>query len=341
MLEKHSTSEDFTALQLVRTSRSVRLFGRLTFALLLISIVAMVFAPWRQTARGTGVVVALDPQQRPQPVLSPTKGVVNYVKPGLREGSYVTQDELLMRLVPFASEGVSQLETQIVAIESKEAAAISSLEVAKQAATLQEASGQSLTQSLKQDLQAARRKWDQTKNEVVSIQAELDDKRNQLRIAEEVAGMGLVSREELFSKQQAVEAQVAKVLKAENAVEEAYAYLLSKEEEIEAKIQDLDIKNRTANQKILEEMQKINSIEKELLELRNKRSELDRLEIRAPRAGYIQQWFGVTGSDTIKEGDQLFVIVPEADELAVEMKVSGNDMPLIREGDRVRLQFEG
>ncbi len=134
---------------------------------------------------------------------------------------------------------------------------------------------------------------------------------------------------------------MAKVLKAENAVEESYASLLSKEEEIEAKMQEIDIKNRTANQKVLESMQKINTIEKEIMDVRNKRGELDRLEVRAPRSGYIQQWFGVTGSDTVKEGDQLFVIVPDANELAVEMKVSGNDMPLIHEGDRVRLQFEG
>ena len=78
-----------------------------------------------------------------------------------------------------------------------------------------------------------------------------------------------------------------------------------------------------------------------ILDLRNKRSELDRLEIRAPRAGRIQQWFGLEGSDTVKEGDQLFVIVPDTDQLSVEMKVSGNDMPLVKEGDRVRLQFEG
>ena len=47
-----------------------------------------------------------------------------------------------------------------------------------------------------------------------------------------------------------------------------------------------------------------------ILDLRNKRGELDRLEIRAPRAGRIQQWYGLEGSDTVKEGDQLFVIVP-------------------------------
>ncbi len=341
MLSKQITADDFPIMNMVRTGKVVRICGRITFVVLIISAVGLIFVPWRQTARGTGMVVALDPQERPQPVMSPSKGVVSYVKPGLREGSYVEKGDLLLKMTPFAAEGVFQIDTQIISTEAKEAAAISSLEVAKQAAQLQESSGQNLAQSLKQDYEAAKQKWEQARNEVTAIEAELEDKQNQLRIAEEVASRGLVSKEELFSKQQAVQSQIAKVRKAENSVHEYYASLLSKEEEIEAKMQDIDIKNRTANQKVLEAMQKINTIEKEIQDLRNKRGEFDRLEVTAPRSGYIQQWFGLEGSDTIKEGDQLFVIVPDTDELAVEMKVSGNDMPLLHEGDRVRLQFEG
>ncbi|MCR9209187.1 MULTISPECIES: HlyD family secretion protein [Rhodopirellula] len=336
----HST-DDFASMQLVRTGNWIRFVGKITFLCLLLSIIAMVFVPWQQTARGIGTVVAVDPQQRPQPVRSPSKGVVKYVKEGLREGSYVEQDELLVRLAPFAEDGVSQVDTQIIAMESKKASAQSGLEVAEQAVDLQENGGKRLTESLKQDLEAAKQKWEQAKNEVTAMEAELQDKRNQLRIAEEVSERGLVSREELFSKRQAAESQAAKVDKAQNAVHEMSAALISKEEEIEAKMQDIAIKNREAENKVLDAMQKINTIEKEILDLRNKRDEMDRLEIRAPRSGRIQEWYGLEGSDTIKEGDQLFVIVPDTDELAVEMRVSGNDMPLIHEGDPVRLQFEG
>ncbi len=338
---KNMKYDDFPAMQLVRTGRRIRQIGRVTFTVLLLSIIAMFMVPWRQTAKGTGTVVALNPQQRTQVVNSPSKGIVSYVAPDLREGSYVEANELLIRLTPLALEAVNQIDTQIVAIESKEAAALSSLQVQQQSEELQRNSGESMAKSLKQDYLASRKKWEQAKNEVTALQADLADKRNQLRIAENVAEQGLISREELFSKAQAVQSQSAKVIKAENAVDEAYATLLAKEEEIESKMQEIDIKNRTASQKVLEAMQKLNTIEKELLDLRTKRSELDRLEIRAPRAGYIQQWFGLEGSDTVKEGDRLFVIVPDADELAVEMKVNGNDMPLIHEGDSVRLQFEG
>ncbi|MEO8269089.1 MAG: HlyD family efflux transporter periplasmic adaptor subunit [Aureliella sp.] len=332
---------EFPALQLVRTSRFVRSIGKLTFILLLLSVVAMIFVPWRQTARGLGTVLALDPQQRPQQVTSGSKGVVRWVKPDLREGSHVEKDELLLQLAPFAADGVSQMDAQLSSIESKRAAAESSRTVSEQAELLQQSSGDSLIKSLEQDYLAAHQKWEQTKNEVLALQADLEDKRNQLRIATEVASQGLVSREELFSKQQSVEAQRNKVLKSESAVEEAYASLMSKEGEIESKKQEIYIKNRAAQQKVLEEIQKIRSIEKELTDLETKRAELDRLEVRAPRAGVIQQWNGLEGSDTIKEGDQLFVIVPEAEELAVELRISGNDMPLVQQGDLVRLQFEG
>lgn len=332
---------DFPPMQMVRTGRMVRIIARLSFAMLFIAIVAMIFAPWRQTAPGVGTVVALDPQERPQPVMSATKGVVSYVKPGLREGSAVEKDELLLRLRPISSEGVQQLESQIAAVKAKLAAVESSRSIAKQVIDLQEGSGRSMAESLDQDYKAAKQKWEQAKNEEAVMQAELVDKRNQLRIAEEVAAKGIISREELVSKRQTVEMQFQKELKAENAVEEAYLNLLSKEEEIVSKKQELDLKNRSARNKLFEEDGKWQSVQKELSELEVKRGELDRLEVLAPRSGYIQEWFGLEGSDTVKEGDQLFVIVPKTTQLAVEMKISGLNMPLVHEGDRVRLQFEG
>ncbi len=332
---------EFPALQLVRTGRWVRLAGKLTTLLLIASVIALVFVPWRQTAPGTGIVLALDPQERAQPVHSQAKGVISFVKPGLREGSYVEEGELVLKLKPFAAEGVQQIDTQVMAIESKLAAEKSNLAVAEQAVELTVSSGKRMAESLNQEYLSSSQKWEQTKNEVVVLQAELDDKRNQLRIAEEVAEKGLVSREELFSKRQAVQSQAAKVRKSESAVEEAYRSLTAKEEEIESKKQEIYIKNRAASQKVLAIISKMRTIEKELIDLRNKRGALDRLEVRAPRSGFIQSWFGQLGSDSVKEGDRLFVIVPDTEKLAVEMKVSGNDMPLIHEDDRVRLQFEG
>ncbi len=332
---------EFPAMRMVRTGRHVRMMGKLTFWLLLITVIAMIFAPWQQAAPGFGVVLAVDPQDRAQPYLSPTKGIISYVKPDLREGSYVTEGELLMRLKPIAESGVMQIDTQLEAIKQKRENAIASIKVAEQQEELQREGGKNLVQSLDKDFEAANKKWQQAKNEVDALQADLRDKRNKLNIDESIATRGLISRGELVSSREAAEAAWNKVLKAENAVDEAFAALRSKEEEIEAKKRDIDVKNREMNQKVIELNQKLRTIEKEYSEVDVKRDEFTRLEIKAPRTGLIQQWNGVIGSDAIKEGDQLFVIVPETDKLAVEMKVSGNDLPLIHEGDPVQVQFEG
>lgn len=332
---------DFPALDQVRTGRLVRLAGRATWMALVVSIVGMTFLPWQQTATGTGIVVALNPQQRPQPVKSAAKGVVKFVKPGLREGSYVEAGEVLLELEPVAEGGVQQAELQVAAVELKAETARSRIDFAEQQVELQRNSGEFLAESLNQEIEASIKKWEQAQREEAALAAELVDKQNQRRIAEEVASQGIISREELVSKRQAEETQYQKVLKAEIAEQEAYSILRAKEEEIKSKQREIEIKNRAAQNKLLEEQEKLQSILKELSDLQIKRQELDRLKVRAPRSGHIQQWYGLEGSDSVKEGDQLFVIVPDADELAVEMLVNGNDMPLIREGDRVRLQFEG
>lgn len=341
MLDRSVKMDEFPAMQMVRTGNIVRICARVTFLLLVTAIIGLVFLPWRQTARGTGTVMALDPQQRPQPVLSPSKGVVSWVKDGLREGSYVEEGDLVLKMTPFAAEGVSQLDTQIIAMKSNLTAAENSLEVAKQNVILQASSGRSMEQSLDQEFKAAQQKFEQALNEVTALRAELQDKENKLRIAQEVAKRGLESAEELYSKRRGVDTMRAKLEKAQNAVNELSAITFAKESEILAKKESIAIKNREADQKVYDSEQKVNDIETKILDLERKRGELARLEVPAPRSGYIQQWYGLEGSGTIKEGDQLFVIVPDADELSVEMKVSGNDMPLIHEGDKVRLQFEG
>ena len=62
---------------------------------------------------------------------------------------------------------------------------------------------------------------------------------------------------------------------------------------------------------------------------------------RSPCDGVIYRLVTAEGASTVKEGDELFTIVPDVEELAVELVVSGNDTSFIREGQEVRLQFEG
>jgi hypothetical protein len=63
--------------------------------------------------------------------------------------------------------------------------------------------------------------------------------------------------------------------------------------------------------------------------------------VRAPQTGYIVRALKAGIGETIKEGESIATLQPEAPMLAAEMYVRAMDVPLIQRGRTVRLQFEG
>jgi multidrug efflux pump subunit AcrA (membrane-fusion protein) len=63
--------------------------------------------------------------------------------------------------------------------------------------------------------------------------------------------------------------------------------------------------------------------------------------IRAPGDGMVLRLKAAGNTTIVAEGDQLAEFVPSGEDLAAEVFVSGMDLPLIRPGAKVRLQFEG
>lgn len=64
-------------------------------------------------------------------------------------------------------------------------------------------------------------------------------------------------------------------------------------------------------------------------------------KVTAPRDGRVLRIIPGEGNQLIKSGDSLLVFAPEVSTPAVEMWISGNDIPFIRRGQNARLQFEG
>ncbi|WP_295528774.1 HlyD family efflux transporter periplasmic adaptor subunit [Novosphingobium sp. Chol11] len=94
------------------------------------------------------------------------------------------------------------------------------------------------------------------------------------------------------------------------------------------------IKVADAGAKLAEARAKINRID---IQLKRQSAQL----VRAPRDGRIQQVNAATGSAMVSAGTVLAVISPERIERAVELYVDGRDVPIVRPGRYVRLEFEG
>lgn len=83
----------------------------------------------------------------------------------------------------------------------------------------------------------------------------------------------------------------------------------------------------------------------------NTQSEISRINVRlarqanqviiAPMDGMILRRNHGEGAVMVKAGDVLAIFVPDTQSRAVELWISGNDIPLIYPGQEVRLQFEG
>ncbi len=94
------------------------------------------------------------------------------------------------------------------------------------------------------------------------------------------------------------------------------------------------IKVADAGAKLAEARAKLNRID---VQLKRQSAQL----VRAPRDGRVQQVNAATGSAMVSSGTVLAVIAPERIERAVELYVDGRDIPIVRPGRYVRLEFEG
>jgi multidrug resistance efflux pump len=124
--------------------------------------------------------------------------------------------------------------------------------------------------------------------------------------------------------------------------------VVAAEKELAAKKHELEQKRREAQTKVEyaramreDAAGQAATTRKEMRDVEIKLGEMDRLVIAAPRDGTIFRMPVFERGQMVKEGDNLFTIVPDSQQRAVELWVSGNDTPLVRPGDHVRLQFEG
>lgn len=335
------TKQSLPSLRLVQSSRNAWRMANALVCLLLLAMLAMVFAPWQQSARGTGKVVAYVPQERQQTVTSPVKGIVVNVSPGLVEGARVKQGDVVLEIEPNAANLVEQLRGQVRDLETKLATANVKSEVYSTNVVDFEAARDAAVAAADELVESAKAKWDAKQKLVPGYEAK-----------ELQARLNYERQYALFEKGIKPKVEVEKLRKdwdvAASELEAARLDVASAQAEWDAKQNERTQKLREANTKVAyaqamrqDALGLAATVQKEQRELQIKLAELDRLTIRAPRDGVLFRVPVFERGQALKEGDPLFTIVPDASERVVELWIAGNDTPLVRPGDHVRLQFEG
>ena len=333
--------ERTAAIHLVQSSKFARRLAKLLLVGLIITIFAMAFLPWQQTSRSSGEVVAYAPQERRQTIQAQTKGVVSRIREGLVEGTVVKKGDFLLEIQPFAANMVDQLNAQLQDLKTKE-------ETSNVKAEAYQQNVEGFTEALTYAMSAA-------KEMIEAAKAKLESKQKQISAYEAKAlqaELNYERQESLFRKGLKPAKEIEKLRKewdvAKADLESVHRDVAGLENELSAKQEELEEKRRVGETKIeyaramLEDAKGgAATARKEMGDVSIKMQELGRLVINAPRDGTVFRLEVNERGASVKEGDILLSIVPEAAQNAVELYIRGNDMPLVQIGQEVRLQFEG
>lgn len=329
------------ALKLVQSSRNARRLAKALFVLLLLSIAAMFFVPWQQSARGTGKVVAFVPQERQQTINSPIKGIVARIAEGVVEGSYVKQGDFILEVQPYAANLVEQKRSQLSDLSTKLATAQTKGEVYAQNVLDFTDARDFAVKAAEELVEAAQAKLNAKQEllpgyEAKELQVRLNHERQKALFEK-----GIKSQKEIESLKKDWDVALAELESTRREITTAERELAAKRNELEQKRSEAQTKIDYARAMQQDALGQAATIRKEVRDVEIYLAELERLVITAPRDGTIFRMPIYERGQAVKEGDPLFTIVPETSDSAVELWLSGNDIPLVRAGDHVRLQFEG
>ncbi|MFO0788820.1 MAG: HlyD family efflux transporter periplasmic adaptor subunit [Pirellulales bacterium] len=335
------STQQIPALRLVTSPRVPRRIARVLVVLLVVALGALLFAPWQQSIKGRGQVIAFAPLERQQTIQANISGRVFKWGDGIREGAQVKQGQTVLEIRDIDPQALERYEQQRAAAHEK-------LDAYQKVASAYETKLRAVTEAQRlaisaadQEVAMAQQKIAAEKQGLIAAEAARSQADAFLSRKRQLLDEHLASPQEVeIAERQYVEA-VAKAKQAESYVAAAESALEAKNSQLEQKRREADGYTEAARAEQQKARGEAALAQKELSEIEGKLAKQRNQVVTAPRDGTIVRLLASEGGEIVKEGDPLFVLVPEAAQRAAELWVSGNDAPLVTPGRTVRLQFEG
>jgi len=330
---------EFTALTLVERPRWIKPFSvtlGIAFALMPIG---MIWLPWQQNIRGWGRVIAMAPLERQQTVKAAINGRV--VRWWVREGSAVEPGDKLVEISDVDPAFVERLQSQRDAINAKNDRSRDKVESYEQQLENLRSTRDLSVSAAAFRVSMAKEKLRAAEASAVAASAGLQAADAQLQRHQNLAKDGLVSTRDFdVAKRDHEMARMAldsAKAAARSASDELQATEVEQERirtEFDARIDSARASLHDAQAQLQESIASLAKID---IDVSRQQSQI----VTAPRAGVVFRLQVAQGGEIVKVGDALLTLVPQTTDRAVELWVDGNDAPLVRPGDPVRLQFEG
>lgn len=341
---------DYMQLESIKQVQTPRQGRILTYWIggIFLVILLCLFLPWTQNISSQGTLTALTPQDRPQTIEAIIPGRIE--RWHIMEGTFVNKGDTIASLSEIKEKFMdpnllSNLEEQL---EAKQQSAVAT---GSKAQAMQEQI-QALREGLVFSLQKARNKVEQSRLKMQSDSMDVVAQRTELAIAESqfarqenLYEQGLKSLTELEQRRMKLQEAQAKLLSVINDYEASRAELQNARTELNSLHAEYSDKIAKAEAEFHSTRSYILGTQAEVAKLQ---SEYNSTKIRsqyyyvvAPQDGYLVRTLKAGLGETIKEGEALATIMPHNPQLAAELYVDALDLPLIKPGDDMRLQFVG
>jgi len=318
-VEKMMPQDRLYSLRSLDTPMAGKILARWLLGMGIIFLIIL-FLPWQQNIRGKGKVTALSPRNRPQTIETIIAGRIQKWK--VSEGQFVEKGDTIAIISEVKEK---YFDPQFLVrlrqvIDSKENS-LNSKDMKAQALRRQvvalENGMRTKTNQARAKLEAERVRFANAKNQY---------ERNKKLF--EAGNIPLTKFQDFDYKYQGAEADF---VNAEIEIERVQAEYLDKINKAES-----DLNNTLSEQFETQ------------AEIANLRNEFTNMEIRsqqyfilAPQAGFVVKATQAGIGETIKEGEPVCTIMPDSNDVAVEMHVKAMDVPLISLGRKVRIEFDG
>jgi membrane fusion protein, adhesin transport system len=346
-IKNRINNNDYASLRKVNRRPHSKVLLKIMMVLSVIGLV-LLFLPWTQNVRAKGRVTTLKPEQRPQTIHSVIPGRIE--KWFVQEGDYTKKGDTILFISEvkdeyFDPQLLSRTEEQL---KSKEMSVSSYMEKVKALDNQIDALNQTLILRLSQ----AKNNIQQAKLQITADSIDLEAAKlnfviagKQLERMEELYEKGLKSLTELESRKLKQQSTQAELISLESSL------LSSKNKLINAQLEFTNVRNDFSDKISKAESEKYASLsnmydaEAVVTKLQNQYMNYSvrtgMYYITAPQNGYITKAIQAGIGETLKEGEAIVSIMPADYELAVEMYINPVDLPLMKLGKHVRIQFDG
>ena len=331
--------------------------------LLLIALLVGGIGLWAASARIAGAVIAQGTvvvETNVKRVQHDEGGVVGKIS--ARNGDFVEAGDLLIRLddtLPAANLAIVQGQLRELQAQRARLAAerdgLNEIDFHQHgdapiddALAIQDARD-SETRLFESRRESRLRRTEQMRIQIAQIDDEVEGLSTQVKarereielIADELIGVLELHEKGLTSKSRlaALQREEARLLGEKGQLQSEIAAARRRASEIEIEILRLDEEFRS------QALTELGEVRRTLNELREQEvavlERLKRIEIRAPRRGYVHQLAVHTVGGVLSAGETAMLIVPDEDNLKVEARVSPQDVDQLHVGQSVILRFSG